>query len=104
MNDIHKYLFLKYNKRISDVFKQNVWDIYGTYPDSPDEYINRWLVELSDGQFSVAYNEMGRTLHCDPQPTKELALEHLLALNVARALEGERVKYFQGTWTETKEE
>jgi hypothetical protein len=98
-------LRLKYNKRISDVFNQKVWDIYGVYPDGQEEYIRRWLVELSDGNFSMAYNELGKTIMCDPQPTKELALEYYLALAVAERLEGRgNIKYFQATWTETKDD
>jgi len=98
-------LTLKYNKRISDVFNQKVWDIYGVYPDGQEEYIHRWLVELSDGNFSMAYSELGKTIMCDPQPTKELAMGYYLALEVAERLEGRgRIKYFTAPCPETKED
>ncbi len=82
-------LTLKYNKRISDVFNQKVWDIYGVYPDGQEEYIHHWVVELSDKKFRFVHNEQGKTILSEPQPTKELALEYFFAQKIAERLEGQ---------------
>lgn len=91
-------LKLRPNKRISDVLRQPTWDIYDDVG-----YTNRWIVELPDGTFCLAYNPDGKTRHCDPQPTKELALEYHHALLVADKIEGRsRPKHINVTWTESK--
>ena len=89
-------LKLRPNKRITDVLRQPTWDIYDDVG-----YTNRWIVQMPDGTFCLAYNDAGATKHCDPQPTKELALEYHHALLVADKIEG-KGKYFQAKWTETK--
>lgn len=78
-------LKLRPNKRISTVFKQNTWDVFDDVG-----YTNRWIVQMPDGTFCLAYHYQGKTTHCDPQPTKELALEYHHALLVADKLEGHR--------------
>lgn len=82
-------LKLRPNKRISDVLRQPTWDIYDDVG-----YTNRWIVELPDGTFCLAYNDSGTTKHCDPQPTIKRALEHHHAMTIAAKLEGRGI----GTW------
>lgn len=84
-------LKLRPNTRISTVFKQNTWDVFDDVG-----YTNRWIVQLPDGTFCLAYNDQGKAKHCDPQPTKELALEYHHALLVAEKLNG-RPTHFRHT-------
>jgi len=80
-------LTLKYNKRMADVFRHNMWDIYSVNSYGQAEYLHHWVVELSDKQFRLAHNEQGKTILSEPQPTKELALDYFFAQKIAERLE-----------------